>query len=131
MSTKMDELTELFSLAVKAMWPAEAALAPPNSQVRRENIGTEDDMAVFGNLSIRMSDDGQYIVEESVLVPGVWRYPDGSGQPDDVDIIEVGVFSKATDAIRAALHRVVDRTVDVVAENYGIDKMLKEDSQYE
>lgn len=119
MGSKMDELTELFSLAVKAMWPAEAALAPSNSQVRRENAGCpDDDMAVFGDLGIRLSEDGQYIVEESVLVPGVWRYPDGSGQPDDVDIIEVGVFSRDTDAIRAALHRLVDRTVDAVAENY-------------
>jgi hypothetical protein len=72
-----------------------------------------------------------YQIEVASIVHGVRYYPDGSGEPDSVDISDVGephldIYS----AVKAAVALYTQNLIEHIAEANGMAEMAEEEEKY-
>ena len=72
-------------------------------------------------ISFDREDNVEFGAYAATSYPGVWRYPDGSGEPPGADIIELGKSNKnldypLIDALKAAIEVRISRYLDAGAE---------------
>lgn len=63
----------------------------PKAVVELGDEGNNHLLVNDGDWQILKNEDGKYVISRAVTRHGVRYYPDGSGEPDDVDIVDVAI----------------------------------------
>lgn len=65
---------------------------------------------------------GAYIVDETIVIRGVWRTANGDGWPDEADVKDVGAYETLMEAINALAKAYIEHQVSVAIENAELDE---------
>lgn len=97
------------------------------------DLPTDSDTLVEVNYThtVDRLDDGQFLVCQVSVIPGVRYHADGSGTPDDVDVTELGTFPRFNEALASAvslaMHQAVFQIVECVREEEEFaDRVVEE-----
>ena len=67
-----------------------------------------------------------FVIGHEVVIPGVQYYPDGSGQPDDYDLVEVITVTSAKEAAYQVFLHAFDLLLESAIECVEEDQMYED-----
>jgi hypothetical protein len=69
-----------------------------------------------------------YSIQKVVTIPGIHMRFDGTGEPDDVDIVEIEHDIDSTfKTVEKAIHIYIDNELNIIGENFEMEVMIKEE----
>jgi hypothetical protein len=72
-----------------------------------------------------------YYVQHEVITRGVWRYKDGSGEPDSCDIVDDLTTRSVTEAVKKLLLLNTEQNINQLYEQMAEDEMAEKDAEFD
>lgn len=89
----------------------------------------EDECIAVDSLEVRLTDTGRWNLSVIIPIPGVMYHSDGSGTPDDVDVLDIGNFDSDTELVRKIAETLLSENLSNAISEASIAAMMEEEEQ--